>query len=324
MSASPRTMRTPEGGPRCTPALASGVQVTDSPRAKRAQGSEEERLLAAQRASALLAKDPQRVAELLTDASTDVQRAARDSVRHHFLWKVRRMSDDAKVLRALSVLELEPIRQAAAYGLAMVVRDARFARLVAQAARSDLGPAVRALLDTWQSTPPTRYERIGIYAFGALAVYAELGEWAEIVPLARKTLASCSNARPEDEPDIRRVEDLLGLACTHLGGAALRAGAVPGGRVPIAACMPGQRVTVEGTVASLEEMRSVRKGGKRLAVRDGGLEDESGRIGFSLWEDDIDGVEPGDRLRFRDARVDTHRDLQKQLSRGKDGQLVRL
>ena len=67
-------------------------------------------------------------------------------------------------------------------------------------------------------------------------------------------------------------------------------------------------VSVEGKIVEIEETRHVQtKYGKR-SVADATLEDETGRIGLSLWEGQINLVSIGDKVLISGAFVTRFRD----------------
>ncbi|MGM5484018.1 MAG: DNA-binding protein [Nanobdellota archaeon] len=53
---------------------------------------------------------------------------------------------------------------------------------------------------------------------------------------------------------------------------------------------------IEGKVKSIGETRSVREG--QLNVADAVIEDDSGSIGLTLWNDDINKVKTGDKVKI--------------------------
>ena len=87
---------------------------------------------------------------------------------------------------------------------------------------------------------------------------------------------------------------------------------------------PSHVVTIEGTIAALEATREVatRNGSKRR-VRNAKLKDRTGEITLVLWEDDVDRVALGDRVRIQEGWVSDYRGLP-QLSLGRTGRLEKL
>lgn len=80
-------------------------------------------------------------------------------------------------------------------------------------------------------------------------------------------------------------------------------------------------VTVQGTVASKDEPREVvTKFGKRLHVANIVLKDESGQIAMSLWGNDINNVNVGDKIEVSNGYVNEFRG-NPQLSTGKFGKI---
>jgi len=79
-------------------------------------------------------------------------------------------------------------------------------------------------------------------------------------------------------------------------------------------------VTVEGKIIDISEARDVQtKYGKR-SVADAILEDESGQISVSLWENQITSVSVGDKIVVSGAYVTEFRD-RLQLSVPRSGKL---
>ncbi|MEM0087141.1 MAG: OB-fold nucleic acid binding domain-containing protein [Candidatus Micrarchaeaceae archaeon] len=82
-----------------------------------------------------------------------------------------------------------------------------------------------------------------------------------------------------------------------------------------------KNVTLEATVAEKEEPREVvTKYGKRLNVANLTLKDETGSISLSLWGDDIDLVDVGDKIKITNGYVSEFRGTP-QLSVGKYGKM---
>jgi len=79
-------------------------------------------------------------------------------------------------------------------------------------------------------------------------------------------------------------------------------------------------VTVEGKIIDISETRDVQtKYGKR-SVADAIVEDDTGQISLSLWEDQITSVSVGDRIAVSGAYVTEFRD-RIQLSIPRSGKL---
>lgn len=67
-------------------------------------------------------------------------------------------------------------------------------------------------------------------------------------------------------------------------------------------------VTVEGKIIDISERREVQTKYGRRSVADAILEDKSGQISISLWEDQIDSVSVGDKIVVSGAYVTEFRD----------------
>ena len=81
-------------------------------------------------------------------------------------------------------------------------------------------------------------------------------------------------------------------------------------------------VTVEGEVVAKEEPRDVvSKFGKRLRVCNATLQDDSGSITLSLWNDDIDKINVGDKIQIENGWISEFKQ-QPQLSAGKYGKIT--
>ncbi len=93
--------------------------------------------------------------------------------------------------------------------------------------------------------------------------------------------------------------------------------------VKISELRPGvSNVTVSGEVIAKEEPREVvTKYGKKLRVADAILRDDSGEIKLSLWEDDIDKLNVGDKISIENGWI-TEFKGNMQISIGKNGKLT--
>lgn len=268
-----------------------------------------QRLIAAQRAARLLPKFPDDVAALLCDPAEEVRAEARAAIRNYYLWRVRRMKTDKDIKVALRMLRFDAIREAASYGVAMLVRDETFAGLVAAVAgEPGQSEAIQKLLAAWQGAPRQPYERgIGTFQYAALAVLSHLQRWAEVQRLAESSLGDCTDPTSDDRKDIYWVEDLLGRSRRAQRSVATpRKVNIATGTSTIAECEVGTKVTVEGTVVMLGAHKVVRKSAGRTTIVEGQLQDESGRISFELKDEQSDGVCVGHVLRFSGARVSKH------------------
>jgi replication factor A1 len=80
-------------------------------------------------------------------------------------------------------------------------------------------------------------------------------------------------------------------------------------------------VELEGTITEKSEPREViTKYGKRLSVADAVLSDDTGSITISLWQDNIDVVNVGDKVKVTNGYVSEFRGAP-QLSTGKYGKI---
>ena len=79
-------------------------------------------------------------------------------------------------------------------------------------------------------------------------------------------------------------------------------------------------VDVEGIIKSIAEARTFNKYGKDLKVANAVLEDESGNIKLSLWNDDILKVKEGDKIKIINGYVSEFNGI-KRISSGKYGKI---
>ena len=91
----------------------------------------------------------------------------------------------------------------------------------------------------------------------------------------------------------------------------------------ISGIRPGTgNVTAEGDISAKDEPRDVvSKFGKRLRVCSATLKDESGEITLSLWNDDIDRINVGDKVKIENGWVSDFKG-QPQISAGKYGKIT--
>lgn len=82
-------------------------------------------------------------------------------------------------------------------------------------------------------------------------------------------------------------------------------------------------VEVEGTIKEINEPRTFNKFGKELRVTDAILEDDSGVIKLTLWNDDIDNFKAGDKIRIENGYVNEYQG-EKQLTSGKFGKIEKV
>ena len=82
-------------------------------------------------------------------------------------------------------------------------------------------------------------------------------------------------------------------------------------------------VNVEGTIIEKAETRSMNKYGKELRVANAILEDSSGRIKLTLWNDDTSRFKEGDKVKIANGYVSEFQG-EKQLTSGKFGSIEKL
>jgi ssDNA-binding replication factor A large subunit len=82
-------------------------------------------------------------------------------------------------------------------------------------------------------------------------------------------------------------------------------------------------VNVEGTIKEKAETRSMNKYGKELRVANAILEDSSGSIKLTLWNDDTARFKEGDRIKIQNGYVGEFQG-EKQLTSGKFGSIEKL
>ncbi len=80
------------------------------------------------------------------------------------------------------------------------------------------------------------------------------------------------------------------------------------------------KVDVQCKVKSKTEPRVIEKYGKQLKVGNAIVEDESGEVALTLWNDDVDKVNVGDTIRITNGYVSEFNG-KKQLTSGKFGKL---
>ncbi|PIN77735.1 DNA-binding protein [Candidatus Woesearchaeota archaeon CG10_big_fil_rev_8_21_14_0_10_34_12] len=80
------------------------------------------------------------------------------------------------------------------------------------------------------------------------------------------------------------------------------------------------KVDVEAEVKSIEEPRSFNKFGKSISVANAMVTDGSGEIKLTLWNDDIDKVKAGSKVKITNGFVNEFQG-EKQLTSGKFGKL---
>ena len=82
----------------------------------------------------------------------------------------------------------------------------------------------------------------------------------------------------------------------------------------------GGKIEVEGTIKSMEEPKIFNKYGKDLKLVNAMLEDDSGSIKLTLWNDEAEKVTEGSKVKIVNGYCSEFRG-DKQLSAGKFGKL---
>jgi len=82
-------------------------------------------------------------------------------------------------------------------------------------------------------------------------------------------------------------------------------------------------VDVEGTIKEVGEMKTFNKFGKELRVADAILEDDSGSIKLTLWNDDATSFKEGDSVKISNGYVNEFQG-EKQLTSGKFGKIEKV
>ncbi len=84
---------------------------------------------------------------------------------------------------------------------------------------------------------------------------------------------------------------------------------------------PGtSNVEVQGEIVEVEAPREFNKAGRQLRVANATLRDESGTISLVLWNDNIDKVQAGNKVKVTNGYVNMWKDTP-QLTLGKFGKL---
>ena len=82
-------------------------------------------------------------------------------------------------------------------------------------------------------------------------------------------------------------------------------------------------VEVEATVKELEETKTFNKFGKDLKVRNAVVEDDSASVKLTLWNDDVDKYNVGDKIKITNGYVNEFQG-EKQLTAGKFGKIEKV
>ena len=87
---------------------------------------------------------------------------------------------------------------------------------------------------------------------------------------------------------------------------------------------PNRLASLEGTVVALEPVREVAvPGGAQKRVRTARLQDATGEIVLTLWGEEVEMVQEGDRIRIQEGWVKDYKG-RPQLSLGRLGKLTKL
>jgi len=81
------------------------------------------------------------------------------------------------------------------------------------------------------------------------------------------------------------------------------------------------KVEIEAEIVSIDETREINKYGRRLRVANATIKDDSGTITLTLWNEDIDKVKAGDKIKIENGYVNEFQN-KLQLTRGKFGTLT--
>jgi len=79
-------------------------------------------------------------------------------------------------------------------------------------------------------------------------------------------------------------------------------------------------VTLEATISKMDETREIQKYGRTLRVANATLEDDSGSITLVLWNEAIDKVKEGDKIKIENGYVNEWQG-KAQLTLGKFGKM---
>jgi len=95
-----------------------------------------------------------------------------------------------------------------------------------------------------------------------------------------------------------------------------------GDKVKVSELKPGMNATIEGEVTAIEPTREVRtKFGKLIRVANATVNDGSGEIIVTLWENDIDKVSIGDKIVIDNGWVSEFKGSM-QMTAGKQGKII--
>ena len=89
----------------------------------------------------------------------------------------------------------------------------------------------------------------------------------------------------------------------------------------IAELKAGQgNIIIQATIKGLDEIRIINKYGRELKLRNAVLEDDSGTIKLTLWNQDVDRFKAGDLVELNNGYVNEFQG-EKQLTTGKFGKI---
>ena len=80
------------------------------------------------------------------------------------------------------------------------------------------------------------------------------------------------------------------------------------------------KVEIEAEVISVDEAREFDKFGRKGKVANAKIKDDSGEISLTLWNDDVDQVKVGDKVKITNGYVNEFQG-EKQLTAGRFGKL---
>jgi len=80
------------------------------------------------------------------------------------------------------------------------------------------------------------------------------------------------------------------------------------------------KIDIEAAVIDKSEVRDINKYGKNLRVSTAIIQDDSGKIKLSLWNNEIDNVNVGDKIKISNGYASEFKG-EKQLTAGKFGKL---
>lgn len=81
------------------------------------------------------------------------------------------------------------------------------------------------------------------------------------------------------------------------------------------------KVEIECEIVSIDTTREINKYGRMLRVANATIKDDSGTMTLTLWNEDIDKVKAGDRIKIENGYVNEFQN-KLQLTRGKFGTLT--